>query len=150
LSRLKGKRLAENAEVKKASIKGPVEIGEGTRIKNAAETTGPVVIGDDCVIRRSSRIAPNAAIESGVEIGEKARVAGSLIYEETQIGEGSYLDHCVVAEKCKVGPNVEIEEMSIVGASCEVGNSVRLRKGSRIWPKIGIAENSVVQGFVKH
>ena len=150
LSRLKGKRLGENAEVKKASIRGPVEIGEGTRIERGAEITGPVVIGDRCVIRRNSRIAANSVIGSGVGIGEEARVADSLIYEETQIGGFSYLNHCIVAEKCKIGSDVEIDEMAIVGAGCEIGNAVRLRKGSRIWPKIKIAANSVIQGFVKH
>ena len=150
LSRLEGKRLTENTEAKNASIRGPVEIGEGTRIERGAEITGPVVIGDDCVIGRNSRIAENSVIGSDVRIGEKARVAGCLVYEETQIGGGSYLNRCIVAEKCKVGSNVEIGEMSIVGAGCEIGDSVRLREGCRIWPKIKIAESSVVQGFVKH
>jgi mannose-1-phosphate guanylyltransferase len=50
LSRLEGKRVAEKAEVKKASIRGPVEIGEGTRIERGAEITGPVVIGNGCFI----------------------------------------------------------------------------------------------------
>ena len=77
-------------------------------------------------------------------------MAGSLIYEDTQIGDGSYLDHCIVAEKCKVSPSVEVEVMSIVGAGCEIGDSSKLCKGSRIWPKIRIAQNSVVEDFVKH
>ncbi len=150
LSKLEGKRLAENATVKKASIRGPVEIGEGTRIERGAEISGPVVIGNDCLIRSNSRIAANSVIGSDVRIGEEAGVAGSLIYEETQIGGGSYLNHCIVAEKCKVGSDVKIDEMSIVGASCEIGDSVRLHKGSRIWPKVRIAANSNVQGFVRH
>ena len=149
LSKLKVKRLAGNTEVNKASIQGPVEIGEGTRIERGAEIMGPVVVGDGCLIRRNSRIAANSVIESDVRVGEEARVAGSLIYEETQIGRGSYLNYCIVAEKCKIGLDVKIDEMSIVGASCEIGNSARLRKGSRIWPKIGIAAKSTVQGFVK-
>lgn len=150
LSRLKGKRLGKNSEIRKASIKGPVEIGEGTKIESGAEITGPVVIGDGCVIRRNSKIAANSVIGSDVMIGAETRVAGSLIYEETQIGESSYLNHCIVAEKCKVGPNVEIDGMSIVGAGCEIGDSAKLRKGSRIWPKIRIAQNTVVEAFVKH
>ena len=150
LSRLEGMRLAENAEVKNASIRGPVEIGEGTKIEHGAEIVGPVMIGDDCLIRRNSRLGAYSVIGSGVRIGEDARVAGSLIYEETQIGRSSYLDHCVVAEKCKIDSDVKIDEMSIVGAGCEIGNAVRLCKGSRIWPKIRIVANSTVHGVVKH
>ena len=149
LSRLESKRLTENAEVKEASIRGPVEIGEGTKIERGAEIIGPVVIGNDCLLRHNSRIVANSVIGSYVRIGEEARVADSLIYEETQIGGSSYLNHCIVAEKCKVGSDVKIDEMSIVGASCEIGNSVRLRRGSRIWPKIRIARNSTIQDFVK-
>jgi len=70
LSRLKDKRLADNAELRKGSIKGPVEIGEGTKIESGAEITGPVVIGDGCLIRRNSRIASNSVIGSYVMIGE--------------------------------------------------------------------------------
>ncbi len=150
LSRSKDNRLAENAEIRKASIKGPVEIGEGTKIESGAEITGPVVIGDGCVIRRNSKISANSVIGSDVMIGKEAQVTGSLIYEETEIGESSYLNHCVVAEKCKVGPRVEIDEMSIVGAGCEIGVSAKLRKGARIWPNMRIAENSVVEDLVKH
>jgi len=150
LSKLGGENLVGNAEVNEASIRGPVGIGEGTRIERGAEISGPVVIGDDCLIGRNSRVAANSVLGSSVRIGEGARVADSLIYEETQMGGGSYLNHCIVAEKCKIGSDVKIDEMSIVGAGCEIGNSVRLNEGSRIWPKIKIAANSVVQGFVKH
>jgi len=136
--------------MRKASIEGPVEIGEGTKIEHGAEITGPVVIGDGCVIRRNSKISVNSVIGSDVMIGAEARVTGSLIYEKTQIGESSYLNHCVVAEQCKVGPHVEIDEMSIVSAGCGIGDSAKLRKGARIWPNMRIAQNSVVEAFVKH
>jgi mannose-1-phosphate guanylyltransferase len=149
LSRLESKRLAENAEVKEVSIRGPVEIGEGAKIERGAEITGPVVIGDGCLIGRNARVAASSVIGSDVRVEEEAKVTDSLVYEETQIGRSSYLDHCIVAEKCKIGSDVKIDEMSIVGAGCEIGDSVRLRKGSRIWPKIKIAANSIVQGFVK-
>ncbi|UCE44250.1 MAG: NDP-sugar synthase, partial [Candidatus Bathyarchaeota archaeon] len=139
LSKLKGKRLAENAEVEKASISGSVEIGEGTRIEHGAEITGPVMIGDSCIIGHNSRITANSVIGSNVKIGRKARVVGSLVYEETQIGTGSYLNNCIVAEKCRLGSNIKIDEMSILGASCEIGDYARIHKGSRIWPKARIA-----------
>jgi len=150
LSRLSHQKLAENVKITGASIKGPVEIGEGTKIERGAEIVGPVVIGEDCVIGQNSRIAPDSVVESEVRILERARVDGSLVYEETEIGVGSHLDNCIVAEKCKVGSDVNIHEMAMIGASCEIEDSVKLLRGSRVWPKIRIAQKSVVQGLVKH
>ena len=150
LSKLDSKKLAENAEVKKASIRGPVEIGERTKIGRGAEIMGPVVIGNGCLIRRNSRIVANSVIGSDVLIGEEARVAGSLIYEETQIGGCSYLNYCIVAEKCRIDSDVEINGMSIIGAGCQIGNSVKIHKNSRIWPEIKIAANSIIHDVIKH
>lgn len=148
LGKLKSKKVVE-ADVKRVSITGPVQIGEGTRIEGGTEIVGPVLIGDNCLIGRNSRIDANSVIESNVRIDEGTKVAGSLVFEETQIGGGANLNHCIVAEKCKIGPNVKIGKMSIVGAGCEIGNSARLNKGSRIWPEIEIAANSIVKGFVE-
>lgn len=150
LSKLKGKKLAENAKIEMASLSGSVEIGEGTRIENGAEIMGPVVIGDGCVISRNSRIAAGSVVGSNVKIGRRARVVGSLVYEETQIGTESYLNNCIIAEKCRLGSNVEIDDMSILGASCEIGDYARLHEGSKVWPRIRIAKNSVVHGFIKN
>ncbi len=150
LSRLDGRKLAENTEVTKASIRGPVEIGEGTRIERGAEVVGPVVIGNGCLAGRNSRILANSIVESDVRIGEETTVAGSLIYKETHIGRCAHLNSCIVAEKCKIDFDVEINRMSLIGAGCQIGNSVKLHENSRIWPEIKIAANSIIHGVIKY
>lgn len=150
LSKLHGKRISKTAEVKDSSIKGPIQVGERTRIESGARIVGPAVIGDDCYLGRSSKIAPYSVIESNVEVAEKTRIRGSLVYENTCIGDFSHLSRCIVAESCKVGSGVKINKMSIIGAECDIGDFADIRSSSRIWPKVKIAANSVVHGIRKH
>lgn len=150
LSKLRGKGISETAEVGDASIKGRVQVGERTRIESGAKIVGPAVIGGDCYVGRGSKIALHSVIESNVEVAEKTRIGGSLVYEGTCIGESSHLSRCIVAEKCNVGSGVKINKMSIIGAGCDIGDFARIYKGSRIWPKIKISVNSVVRGVITH
>jgi len=150
LSKLRGKMISETAEVKNASIKGWVQIGEGTRIEPGAKIIGPAIIGDHCRIDRDAKIATNSAIESGVEVAAKTRITSSMVYRDTHVGDSSYLSHCIVAERCRVGSSVKIDEMSVIGAGCEIGDFVSVHRGSRIWPKIKIEMNSIIRGVVRY
>jgi len=150
LSKLRGKRISKTAEVEDFSVKGPIQVGERTRIESGARIVGPAVIGDDCYLGRGSEIALYSVIESNVEVAEKTRIRSSLVYENTCIGNFSHLSHCIVAEKCKVGSGVKIKKMSIIGAECDIGDFANIRSGSIIWPKIKIATNSVIHGIKKH
>lgn len=150
LSKLRGKMISETAEVKNASIKGWVQIGEETRIEPGAKIIGPAIIGDNCHIDRDAKIAANSAIESEVEVAAKTRITSSMVYRDTYVGDSSCLSHCIVAERCKVGSSVKIDEMSVIGAGCEIGDFVSVHRGSRIWPKIKIEMNSIIRGVVRY
>ncbi|TEU07678.1 hypothetical protein E3I90_00090 [Candidatus Bathyarchaeota archaeon] len=73
-----------------------------------------------------------------------------MIYENTRIGDFSHTSHCIVAESCKVGSGVKINKLPIIGAEWDTGDFANIHSGSRIWPKIKIAANSVIHGIRKH
>jgi len=150
LSKLRGRMISETAEVSDASIKGWVKVGEETRIEPKAMIIGPAIVGDRCSVKRGARIAQHSVIESNVEVSAKTRITSSMIYKNTSIGDSSGLNHCIVAEKCRVGSGVKIKEMSVIGAQCEIGDRVSIHRGSRIWPRIKIEMNSIIRGVIRH
>ena len=150
LSKLRGRMISETAEVSNASIKGWVKVGEETRIEPKAMIRGPAIVGDRCSVKRGAKIARHSVIESNVEVSAKTRITSSIIYENTSIGDFSGLNHCIVAEQCRVGSGVKIKEMSVIGAQCEIGDRVSIHKGSRIWPRIKIEMNSIIRGVVRY
>jgi NDP-sugar pyrophosphorylase family protein len=149
LSRLEGKCIS-NAEIRNATIKGPVLIGKDTRVDKDAIIYGPAVIGERCNIKSGAIIDSYSVIESDVEVSINTNIKRSIIYRNTHIGSSSWLNDCIVDEGCNIGNNVRIVDMSIIGARCEIGHFVSIQDGSRVWSDIKVTPRSVVKGFVRH
>lgn len=90
---------------KTSKIKGKAIIGKGAKIVNS-EITGPVIIGEKCVIKNSC-IGPYTAIANGVTI-EKSNVENSIIMENTTIcGVSMKIESSLIGRDVKVEGRAE-------------------------------------------
>lgn len=78
------------------TIKGPVSIGEGSRIRSGSYIEGPASIGEGCDIGPFVTIHPSTSIGDGVEIEPYTFISHSLIMSSVRIGSHSHLSHSVV------------------------------------------------------
>jgi len=46
--------------------------------------------------------------------------------ENTYVGKSSHLSNCVVAEDCRIGSQVMVEETSLIGSECEIGDGAQI------------------------
>jgi len=119
-----------------------------------ATLRGPVCLAKSARIQKGAEIGPYACVGEGVEVSEGARIVGSIVYENTQIGAGSVLETCVVAENCKIGGKVRVEPNTLVGSWTEIGDNARLTNGSKVGPWAIVSSGGAIQGdiadFEKH
>ena len=148
LKKLNGQKISEEATVGKASIKGPVWIGKNAVIESGAEIRGPAVIGADCHIGSRAVLTECTVLQPNVKVDIFAKIISSIVFQNTYVGKSSYLSNCVVAEGCTIGSNVMVEEMSLIGAECEIGDGAQILHGSKVWSKIKIDLNSITRGIV--
>jgi UDP-N-acetylglucosamine diphosphorylase / glucose-1-phosphate thymidylyltransferase / UDP-N-acetylgalactosamine diphosphorylase / glucosamine-1-phosphate N-acetyltransferase / galactosamine-1-phosphate N-acetyltransferase len=78
------------------TLKGPVDIGAGTRIRSGCYIEGPVSIGEGCDIGPNVTILPSTSIGDGVQIEPFTYIAHSLIMDNVRIGSHSHLSHSVL------------------------------------------------------
>ncbi|MFQ6076716.1 MAG: sugar phosphate nucleotidyltransferase, partial [Candidatus Bathyarchaeia archaeon] len=149
LSKLADPHIAESAEIRGGIVNGPVTIEENVIIKGGARVTGPAIIREGSVIQPDTSIMPNTVLCRRVDIGRKSRVVGSIIYENTLIGEGSSIDQSIIGEGCMIGSETLFGRGSIIGAHCRIGDDVEVRPGARVWPGIEIESNSVISGILR-
>lgn len=149
LSTLANPRIAESADIEGAIVRGAVKIDENVTIKGGARVTGPAIIGEGSVIHPGTSIMPNTVLCPRVDVGRKSRVAGSVIYEDTQIGGGSSIDQSIIGEGCLIGSETLFGRGSIIGAHCRIGDDVEVRPGARVWPGIEVESNSVISGILR-
>ena len=63
------------------TMKGPISIGAGSRIRAGTYLEGPIVIGEGCDIGPSVAIFPSTSIGNSVEIGPFTSIHNSIINE---------------------------------------------------------------------
>ena len=83
---------------KNVTIKGPVLIGEESLLRSGSYIQGPVVIGRGCEIGPGTVIYPSTSIGDNVRVSANSVVEESVIMSDATIGPGSHISHCVIGE----------------------------------------------------
>lgn len=148
LGKLEKSKIAKTAQIK-GDVRGPVLVGEDAVIEAGAKIIGPAIIGDSCLVKANSIIGANSVLEPEVTVGERSRLTGPIIYEETVSDSASKLNECIVGENCRIGSSARLGRHVIVGANCKLGDNVRVQSGAKIWPGIEVDANSVIRGVLR-
>lgn len=126
------------------TIKGPVSIGENTRIYSGSYISGPVVIGDGCEIGPNACIFPSTTIGNNSVVHPFCEIRNSVIMNDVHIGSNSFLSQSIIGRGSVIGSNFS----SIIGnATIETENEFNKLDtiGSMIAEDCVIGSNVVVE-----
>jgi NDP-sugar pyrophosphorylase family protein len=90
--------------------RGPITIGERTKICRGAHLEGPITIGSDCLIGNFAMVRGPVRIGNGTRIGFAAEIKNAIIEERVTIGP-----QCFVADS-------KIESEAYLGAQVRTSN----------------------------
>lgn len=110
----------------RATIIGPVQLGDRVRIGPEVVIEGPACIGNDSII------------DAG------AIVRRSVLWENVYVGTDARLDDCTVASRTIVKEKVSIGEGTVVGEKCTIGESAVVRPHLKLWPEKNVASGAIV------
>ena len=82
---------------KNVTFIGPIVIGDNTIIKDHAQIVGPTSIGANCVIGKKSTIR-ESTIWNNSQIGDQCKISHSIIARDANIGAGRQLAETVIVE----------------------------------------------------
>ena len=131
---------------KGVTIKGPVSVGNDTKIYSGCYIVGPVVIGDGCEIGPNACIFPSTVIGDNSVVNPFSEIRNSIIMSDVSIGSNSLIKHSIVGRGSAIGDNFsstsgkatfEIEDEfkklknigSIIGEDCTIGSHVVINPG---------------------
>jgi UDP-N-acetylglucosamine diphosphorylase/glucosamine-1-phosphate N-acetyltransferase len=168
--------ILENLEPEKkgeveerVTLRGPVAIGEGTRVRSGAYIEGPVVIGDNCDIGPNCFIRPSTAIGDGCHIGAAVEVKNSVIMNGSKIPHFNYVGDSVIGENCNLGAGTKIANLrldkrnirirgldtgrrklgAILGDGVQTGINVSINVGCVIGNNVFIGPGRAVSGDIQ-
>lgn len=99
-------------------------IGHDCMIDPSARLEGPVMIGDGVIVDERSAIQDESVIGDKVRVGQECRIAGSIIWRNTVIGDQVLLHDCIIGSNCIIEDFVNLD-----GAI--IGDHSIIKKGSR-------------------
>jgi len=124
-------------------------IGKDVEIHEGAVIKGPVILEEGCIVGRDAVVGPYTHLLHHAEVGARAMVSGSIVFEHTKIGAGAHLEDCLIDGYSTVGDHARVERYAIVGFETKMGMHTRVFGRSRVWPFMELGEESVVEGVLK-
>ncbi len=77
-------------------------IGRNVVIEPGAQVVAPVVIGDDCMVKKGCRLGPYAVVGNSVILDREAQVAESVVLNGTYVGGGVRINLSAAWKNCLI------------------------------------------------
>ncbi len=148
------------------TMRGPVFVGAGTKIRAGTYIEGPVSIGEGCEIGPYVTIFPTTSIGNGVHIAPFTAIYNSMIMNNVSIGSHSHISRAVIDDGCRIGTGfsapsglaqVRVEDDffrvekagSMVGEFTQIGPKVVLSAGTIVGANSRLGDGAKVSGTLE-
>ncbi len=115
LNELLASEIEELREEKKVednvTIKGTVQIGEGTVIKGGTYIEGPVLVGENCKLGPNAYIRPFTSIGDNCHVGSSVEIKNSIIMDGSNVPHLSYVGDSIIGENCNLGAGTNVANL---------------------------------------
>src|SRR3981081_3013630 len=108
----------------KPYISNHVFVGAGTIVEQGAMLKGPAWIGEKCHIRSGCYVRENVIVGDGVVMGNSCEFKNSILFNEAQVPQFSYLGDSILCYRAHRGAgvilsNVKLDRREISVATAE-------------------------------
>ncbi len=129
-------------------IGGQAVIAPDVFIPDSSTLLPPYVIGPGSRIGTRCTIGPGVIVGARCSIGDSAHLSNAVIYDDVTVGNRARLTDCVIAARARLGNNVIVESLAVVGEGCDIGPGAQICAHSRVGPITPVAPGTVVEGVV--
>ena len=123
---------------------GNVWVGEGVEFGLHVRLDGPVYIGSDAKIKAGAFINGPVVIDKYTVIDDNAKVSNSVLWQHSYVGENCRLRQTIVGRNVTIKNDCLLEENTVVGDDCVIGEGSHIDAGVKLWPNKEIQTGSRV------
>jgi NDP-sugar pyrophosphorylase family protein len=127
---------------------GKVIVGNDARVSESARLTCPVLIGDHTIVEYGANLGPRTIVGRRVRVGGNARVADSIVFDDTEIGSNSSIEGAVIGDSVTIGNGVVIQKGSVVSSHVTIHDDVQVTRDVYIHPYKEINDDILKSGHV--
>ncbi len=112
---------------KNVTIKGPVVVGNDTVIRSGTYIEGPVIIGSNSKIGPNCYLRPSTSIGSFCHIGNGCEVKNSIVMDHSNVPHLNYVGDSVIGQHCNLGAGTVVANLRL-----DKGNIPVVLNGQRL------------------
>ena len=136
------------AEIDGFEVSPGVWVAEGAEVDPEAVLKGPLCVGEYTKVEAGAELREFTVVGSNVVIKEGAFLHRAVVHNNVYIGQGATLRGCVICKKTDVMASARIEEGAIVGDECLIEPEAYLSAGVKVYPFKTIEAGAVVNTSV--
>lgn len=115
-------------------LENNVWLGDGSDIDDSVALSGPVLIGNHVKVEGGSKIREYSVLGNNVVVKRDNFVHRSIVMDNTYIGPACHIRGAVVGHNCDVKSGVRVDEGSVLGDDCLVGENAIINQGVLVFP----------------
>lgn len=127
-----------------------VWVGDDAEIDPRASLEGPIVIGDNTRVGSGAHIGPGTVIGNNAIVERDARVTGAVLMDRASVGALAHVDGGVVGRGASVERGATLEEGVILGNEVSVGAGAVVKPGVKVYPSRSVEAGAIVTESVVH
>jgi mannose-1-phosphate guanylyltransferase len=126
-----------------AFVRGSADLVQGLAPTHALP--GPAGVA---LVLAGSRVSSTAVVEGGsvigarASVGDRARVEGSVVFDDASIGVGAEVIRSVIGAGARIGDGAVVSD-AVIGDRAVIGSRCELIAGIRVWPDVVLPAHGV-------
>ncbi|MCE5329227.1 NDP-sugar synthase [bacterium] len=109
-----------------------IYLGKFSKFNKESLRSGPIVIGENCVVEDGAVINPLTVIGNNCHICKGSHISGSIIFDRCTIGSGCIIKDSILSYNVKIGEKVIIDNNSVIGDNTSIGDGNIFKNGIKI------------------
>src|SRR5918998_40041 len=120
-----------------------LQVDPSAMLGKGVKVLPPVSVAAECVLEHGATVGGRSWLGRGCRIGEGAVVEGSILFDGAEIEADAVVRGSIIGPRARVGQEAIVRGLSVLGASCVVGEGNVLDQGIRINPGVVLPPYSI-------
>jgi len=138
-------RISGDLTIRAGQIQGPVQLGSSFSMGMNSRLIGPVAIGAGTAIGDHVLIGPYTSIGENCLVKNNAKIFSSSLYNRVIVGRNSTVSGSIIDNDTVIGDDCSLENDTVIGPRVVFRNGVVVHSRTRIWPEVVVPENTIVK-----
>lgn len=128
--------------------RGKTIMTEDASLSASAKLTHPLLVGKHATVEDGASLGPQAIIGHGAHIHKNASVAGTIVFDDVEIGSDSSIEGAVIGNSVRIGKGVTIQQGSVIAGHVTIRDSVHITRDVYVHPHREVAGDIDSPGHV--